>query len=408
MKHSHQPAAIYDLTTLGSTIARHNVREFDGQTAEQLAQAHEETLELLARESPHKAPVPHTDPELLKAATGFAQKTLQLLQIAEDQNRIGRGIAAKTRSTIEHFMGSLRLLEGTTGVWLCDDAEIDTMFGMQMSAESANAIMSDETQKLSGAEIPSASPQGLRTSVTEGETQRLFKAVRKDLFGAGMIDPQLYIESKPEKHYLFWTPTAERQECAVPDCYSVADHFRFHCPHNDAHLSHLHDLSSYGVGAYTDFMDERAFLEAIAVLSEWQILEALKADRSDLAASLHDALESDRRKQVSPESLRRWMIEMRTYECRLRAARLVADVLTIQERLPFEEMVERSMAITGLTREDAEAEARKYYFLPGLGAVYTLGYRKMLENGIDNPIAGFKNNGTTIRTWHQFHAQHDS
>lgn len=407
MNHANQPAAIYDLTTLASTLARHNVREFDGKTAEQLAQAHDEALDLLDGESLHKAPVPHTDPELLKAAAGFAQKTLHLLQIAEDQNRIARGVATKTRSTIERFMGSLRLLEGTSGVWLCEDAGIDTMFGMNISAESAKAIMADETQKFSGAEIPGAPPQGLRTAVTEGETQRLFMAVRKDLFGAGMIDPQLYIESKPEKHYLFWTPTAERQECAVPDNYSVADHFRFHCPHNDAHLSHLHDLSSHGVGAYTDFMDERAFLEAIAVLSEWQILEMLKTD-NNLAASLHDALEHDRRTQISPESLRRWMIEMRTYECRLRAARLVADVLTIQERLPFEEMVERSMTITGLTREDAEAEARKYYFLPGLGAVYTLGYRKMLENGIDNPIAGFRNNGTTIRTWHQFSAQHDS
>lgn len=407
MKHVNQPAAIYDLTTLASTLARHNVREFDGKTAAQLSQAHEETLDLLDDESPHKAPVPHTDPELLEAAAGFAQKTLHLLQIAEDQNRIARGIAIKTRSTIERFMGSLRLLEGTSGVWLCEDAEIDTMFGMNISAERVKAIMADETQKLSGAEMPGAPPQGLRTSVTEGETQRLFKTVRKDLFRAGVIDPQLYIEPMPEKHYLFWTPTADGQECAVPDNYSVADHFRFHCPHNDAHLAHLHDLSSHGVGAYTDFMDERAFLEAIAVLSEWQILEMLKTD-NDLASSLHDALEPDRRTQISPESLRRWMIEMRTYECRLRAARLVADVLTIQERLPFEEMVERSMAITGLTREDAEAEARKYYFLPGLGAVYTLGYRKMLENGIDNPIAGFQNNGATIRTWHQFHAQHDS
>ncbi len=407
MKHANQPAAIYDLTTLASTLARHNVREFDGKTAEQLSQVHEETVDLLDGESPHKAPVPHTDPELLKAAASFAQKTLHLLQIAEDQKRIIRGIAAKTRSTIERFMGSLKLLEGTSGVWLCDPVEIDEMFGLNMSNEHINATMLEETKKLSGASVPNKPPQSLQAAVTEGETQCLFKAVRKDLFSAGTIDPQLYIEARPEKHYLFWAPTADKQECAVPDSYSLADHFRFHCPHNDAHLSHLHDLSSHGVGAYTDFMDERAFLEAIAVLSEWQILEALKKD-DGLAASLHDTLEPDRRKQVSPESLRRWMIEMRTYECRLRAARLVADVLTIQERLPFEEMVGRSMAITGLTREDAEAEARKYYFLPGLGAVYTLGYRKMLDQGISNPIAGFQDNGTTIRTWHQFHAHHAS
>ena len=406
MKHANQPAAIYDLTTVASTLARHNVRSFDDKTSSHLNDVHEETLELL-RESSHKAPVPHTDPELLKAADSFAGKTLQLLQIAESQERINRAVAERTREAIERFRSSLRLLDTGSPRWLCDAEEIDAMFGIDVSAPQARAIMLQETSGLAGALPPATTPRGMEKSVSDKEIARLFRAVRSELFGAPAIEPLLYTEDRPERHYLFWTPTAEKQECAVPNSYSLADHFRFHCPHNDAHLSHLHDLSRHGVSAYTDFMDERAFFEAIAVLSEWQILEALKNNGSDLVMSLHDSLERERREVLKPDTLRSWMIDMRTYECRLRAARLVADVLTIQEGLPFEEMVQRSMAITGLPREDAEAEARKYYFLPGLGAVYTLGYRKMLERDIHNPIDGFRNSGTVIRTWHQFSDHHD-
>lgn len=407
MKHANQPAAIYDLTAVASSLARHNVRSFDERTSSQLSDVHEETLDLLQRELPHKAPVPHTDPELLKAADAFAVKALQLLQIAESQERIARAVATKTRETIERFRASLRLLDGGSSQWLCDECEIDAMFGIDVSTSQANAIMLRETSELSVALPPLAAPQGMEKPVSNREINNLFRAVRGGLFGESAIDPVLYTEDRPEQHYLFWTPTAEKQECAVPNSYSLADHFRFHCPHNDAHLSHLNDLSEHGVSAYTDFMDERAFFEAIAVLSEWQILDVLKNNGSDLSMSLQDGLDSERRSSVSPDSLRRWMIEMRTYECRLRAARLAADVLTIQEKLPFEEMVQRSMAITGLSREDAEAEARKYYFLPGLGAVYTLGYRKMLDQGVKNPIDGFRDNGTTIRTWHQFSEHHD-
>lgn len=407
MKHANQPAAIYDLTAVASSLARHNVRSFDARTSSQLSDVHQETLESLQRELQHKAPVPHTDPELLKAADAFAVKALQLLQIAESRERIARVVAIKTRETIERFRASLCLLNGRLPQWLCDEKEIDAMFGIDVSAPQANAIMLRETSELSVALPPPAAPQGMEKPVSDREITHLFRAVRGGLFGKSAIDPVLYTEDRPERHYLFWTPTAEEQECAVPNSYSLADHFRFHCPHNDAHLSHLYDLSKHGVSAYTDFMDERAFFEAIAVLSEWQILDVLKNNGSDLSMSLHDGLDSERRSSVSPDSLRRWMIEMRTYECRLRAARLAADVLTIQEKLPFEEMVQRSMAITGLSREDAEAEARKYYFLPGLGAVYTLGYRKMLDQGVTNPIDGFRKNSTTIRTWHQFSKHHD-
>ncbi len=407
MKHANQPAAIYDLTAVASSLARHNVRSFDVRTSSQLSDVHQETLDLLQRESPHKAPVPHTDPELLKAADAFAVKALQLLQIAESQERIARAVATKTREIIERFRASLSLLNGRSPQWLCDEKEIDAMFGIDVSISQANAIMLQETSELAGAMPPITTPSGMTKVVSNEEVARLFRTVRCELFEAPSIEPILYTEDRPERHYLFWTPTAEEQECAVPNSYSLADHFRFHCPHNDAHLSHLNDLSQHGVSAYTDFMDERAFFEAIAVLSEWQILDALKNNGGNLTMGLHDSLDEERRLNLSPDDLKRWMIDMRTYECRLRAARLVADVLTIQEKLPFEEMVRQSMAITGLSREDAEAEARKYYFLPGLGAVYTLGYRKMLDQGVKNPIDGFRDNGTTIRTWHQFSEHHD-
>lgn len=406
MKHASQPAAIYDLATVVSTTARHNVRGFSEATARQLTDVHDGIVDYFDLSLGDKPPVPHTDPEMLKAAKSFAGKALFILQAAEKQGRMQHCVAEKTRSVIEKFVSSLQKLEGDSVRWLCDDREIDKMFGISVTSDDTKSVMHEETQRLADARKPE-SVVALSLPATEGEIQRLFHIIRSALFKASTIYPDLYTDPNSERHLLFWSTTAEKQECAVPHSYSLAEHFRFHCPHNDAHLSHLHDLSEHGVMAYTDFMDERAFFEAVAVLSEWQIFNALQKNDEHLSSQLHAVLEPEKRIHLSAQSFRQWMIDMRTYECRLRAARLVADVLTIQERMPFEEMIRRSMVITGLPREDVEAEARKYYFLPGLGAIYTLGYKRMLENGIQNPIAGFQGK-ETLRTWKQFQAQYVS
>lgn len=407
MEHSRQPSTVYDLTTLASAVARYNVQNLDPTGLDQLKDEHAEAIRLVGSESRHKSPVPHTDKELLKAAEGFASKVLVLLHTAEQSGRVLADMAVDTRLAVGQFVHSLQQLTGKNE-WLIPSTEIDSMFGIKVSDAQARSVMAQELDDLRSAEVPVTTPIGLQTPISHEEANAIFHTMRGSLFGADTIDPLIYIEPKPEKHYLFWTPMGSTQECAVPDVYSVADHFKFHSPHNDAHLSHLHALRDNGTASYMDYMDERAYFEAIAVHSEWQIRHALKSDDGSLKYELHHSLDAKRRESMSADEFASWMIDMRTYECRLRAARLVADVLTIDEQLPFKEMLEKSIALTGLSRRDMEDEARKYYFLPGLGAVYTLGYQKLLKAGIQNPMDAIHQKGSITRTWNQFHEKHAS
>jgi len=406
MEHARQPSTIYDLTTLASAVARYNVRGQDSETLEQVRAAHAEAIRLVGAESAHKAPVPHTDKELLSLSEGFAMKILILLDIAEQTENVYPDMAADTRKIIGSFGDTLRKLEGSPE-WMIDPREIDDMFGITVADDHAKKVMHAEITDLRDTEAPTDIPDAIQTPISEDEANAVFQGVRRSLFKADPIDPLLYIEPTPERHYLFWTPTSRMQECAVPQAYSVADHFRFHSPHNDAHLSHLRALDAHGTGAYMDYMDERAYFEAIAVHSEWQIRHALRNDDGSLKYELHNALSETRRQSMSADAFADWMVAMRAYECRLRAARLVADVLTIDERLPFHEMLERSISLTGVSRRDAEDEARKYYLFPGLGAVYTLGYRQLLDHGITNPMDAIYQKGSITRTWKEFHQKHD-
>lgn len=405
MQHARQPSTVYDLTVLASAVARYNVQDAKGSAMDLLREEHAEAIRLVAKESANKPPVPHADKELLKASEGFATKILTLLGIAERSTEMPSSLAAETRAAVSQFADSIRTLKGSEG-WMAKPEDIDGMFGIPVSQPEARQTMERELIEVSNALTAPDVPKALKEPITGKESNAVFDAMRTGLFGRSAIAPLIYTEPRPEKHYLFWTPIGENQECAVPDTYSAAEHFRFHAPHNDAHLSHLFALKEKGASAYMDYMDERAFFEAIAVHSEWQIKHALEHDENDFRSELHASLDAYRRNELTPDEFAMWMIGMRAYECRLRAARLVADVLTIHERLPFDAMLEKSMSITGLPKEDAEAEARKYYFLPGLGAVYTLGYRKLLESGITNPMDAIHTPGGVSRTWNDFRTNH--
>lgn len=403
MKHADQPAAVYDLTVLASTVARHNVRKFDVQTKEQAEEAHEEALHLMD-ESRHKPPIAHTDSEAVRLAHQFADWVLQMIISAEQGEKMDSDRALRSREAVERFQCDIQKLNGEKKRWLIEQDVLQAMYGLDIASQEAVRVMHEENEAWKIFE-PNGAPNALQGAVSDGEVKRLSEIARTDIFGIDPFEPAVYIDPEHRKHYLFWTSTSEEQECAVPSEYSLAQYLCFHFPHNELHLAHLHALAGEGVWAYVDQMDERAFFEAVAVHSEWALFDHLRnGNGSETAKAIHEQLDPARRKNMDADELQSWMIANRGYECRLRAARLVADVLTIRENLPFTETVEKGVGLTGLSRTDMEAETRKYYFLTGLGAVYSLGYKQLIGAGILNSKNAYEpnGNGMAIRTWFEF------
>lgn len=211
--------------------------------------------------------------------------------------------------------------------------------------------------------------------------------------------PSTYLESDQNKHYLFWIHDGIQSTCAIPIDYSMWEYLRFNSPHNDLHLAHLRGINDW-VLSYTDKMTERAYFEAVAVLSEKEFLEKFEQNNS-LVTEIYEAFSTERKQYVWLEKFRLWSIQMRGYELRLRAVRLLADFCILQRHMNFADTVAKISSKFSLSEGDVEGEVRKYIEFPGLGAVYTYGSR-VLEKNIRRASEAIITNGKVNRTWSDF------
>jgi hypothetical protein len=143
-------------------------------------------------------------------------------------------------------------------------------------------------------------------------------------------------------------------------------------------------------------MATRAFFEAIAVFSEYEMSVKLRKDKEVVKQILRGFI---KKRKVSQKDLQKWLIEDREYNLKLRNVRLLSDMLTIQG-YGFEEVVKRITICLKVSEEVARGEALKYYPWTGLGAIYTLGYRKLKNYGITELNQILKDNPP--KTWGEF------
>ncbi len=100
-----------------------------------------------------------------------------------------------------------------------------------------------------------------------------------------------------------------------------------------------------------------------------------------------------------------WIIGERIFQFKYRNCRLLADWLCVQG-LPFNDIVETASKILDLPIDLVRSEVSKYYPWTGLGATYTLGYRKFLRLGINDVTDIFLKCPAT--TWEEFmHKKHE-
>lgn len=397
MSRENQPAQTYDLNMLASVLGRTQVRNISSETAQQIVQATDEVVTILDDKT--KPPVPHTEKRLLGEAVKFSQKLRYMLgtprveQVLQPQQRqrISELLNRFEQSTSELSSGSYQRFVSRKAI-----EEMFQFYGIWESGQSE--IQAD--LKRWGEQKHPETPTALTQPVDVGETERLIEVMKHVVLGVeSPLFATIYLTNQPQNYHLYWSLSQEGSDYVTPASYSLDTQLSFDLPHNVAHLVHLSLLRERGVYGYIDDMATRAFFEAIAVFSEMEIVRKLEND-PNVIASLFQALDSKR--NISPEKLKKWMIADRSFEFRLRASRLLADLLAI-EGTPLPEIIDIVAKTIDLPKDVTEAEVTKYLPWTGLGAIYTLGYRRLEQAGVHNVKDVLRNNPPT--TWGEFTAK---
>lgn len=397
MKRCNAPTVNYELAPIASVLGKYNAPIFSG---------HHDTLNevlevaLLNIESSEKPPVPHTSEQLVKTVHTFVSVDLMKLM-----GRVHQFVSPKLKKRfLEVALRYLFRLDSINASnqpeWLCDSCEIEEMFGISLANSDVTDIIDFENRKWSEYKSP-ARCRALMNTVLNEEIRNIADVVREHVIGVITKSPHLY-KDKGDRHYLFWNTCNDKQECVVPESYSLGSYLRFHTPHNDTHLAHLGAINELNPDyVYYDQMDERAYTEAVAVLSEFKMFQIATDD--EFIYQLYEQLSTARKKQLSQNEFQDWLIACRGYEFRLRLARLLGDFLTITQSCDLDTTVNAVVKTIGLPYETAKAEVLKYFHFTGLGACYTLGYLMLLEMNGNDLKKSFCLDEAPISTWHNFH-----
>jgi len=376
MLSTEQPAKSYDLNMLASMLGRTQVVTRSPETTKQIISATDEVIAIL--ENKTKPLVPHTDKSLIHQIGIFTEKLHRMLNSDRVKQVLPSIQQARIAELLNLFNTEVNLLGKGKYEQLILPSEIEEMFQFYGIWNSGWDELKHDLSRWQQIEHPDT-PNSLRQPITQDETVRLIDIMKREVLKIDVpLMASIYLTSEPENYHLFWAITAEGSDYVTPRSYGLDTQLSFDLPHNVAHLIHLQQLKDLGVYGYVDDMPTRAFFEAIAVFAELEVVRKLEKD----SAFAHNMVESlDESRDISGEELGEWMIEDRSFEFRLRASRLMADLLAI-DGATLPEIVEIVSTSVNIPREVAQAEVSKYYPWTGLGAIYTLGYRKLEQAGI--------------------------
>lgn len=395
------PAETYTLNTLASILGRFAVADPSRETLEQA----EEMLgscvdDLSTNDTP---PFPHTDSTLLTEAAKFDEKLIRQVQNGPAKDYLSTGKVHALVDILETHQAECLDTSGSQANWemLAKPGRIADAYGLPDLWSNSSEIISEEIAKWGKSTQHPATPAYLNEHVSLDETRSLLSLMWERVIEVAQ-PPQVhtYLTNEPQNYHVFWAPVADKLDYATPASYDRATQLSFDLPHNATHLAHLALLDpTAGTKRYDDSMALRAYFEAATVLSEYKTIEVATEDPGFGAevAKIYGIYD-----EPAASSLSRWIEHDRRYEFKLRAARYAADVL-LSTGMPYSEAVVEISGQFGIPVEDADKETRKYLPWTGLGAVYSFGYRKLLEQGIGKVSEALCNNaGDAIQTWRDY------
>jgi hypothetical protein len=389
----NQPAQIYDLTIGASIVGRNASPYLTDKDRNQIQELMLDFSKMFQETNGEKPALVNTDEISLRQALAFSQrirKQLESLQGYQEE------IVAQMRGCLDQFdrqaqeegrkRNGLILLKEDI-VHLLDVPEL-------LDTPALNEITHNEAEWTAKSH-PEILPS-LRRKVDATQTQELIQACIQSLFGESIEAPlNIYTQDELDKYYLYWSTITNGLDYATSSQYELDTQLSFDIPHNAAHLLHLSLTGKNSIGQYIDRMQERTYTEAIAVLSEYQMHQETM-EQGEVIRSFSEIL------NIPVEQLSIWIQQDRSYEFRLRLARLLSDANTLKGK-SFSENADIIQKQLGIPQKDAIAEAQKYYAWTGLGAAYTLGYNRLLSNNISNAREAMTtSDGKLLFSWNDF------
>lgn len=393
MKH---PAKSYELNVAASLASRHNNPRLTEEDVSNLDDELDKSIDFLASEDIPL--VPRLDSMLATELVKFVDKMESMLHSATISERMSEARNKRIQELLLGFRSELNLMSTTEeSENLVSAQEIENMLGFQKMWENAEAVVSQEASRWSEKNHPDI-PGALASEIEIEETEKLIEVMKNVVLGYDMpLFARVALINNPKDYHLFWSVTMEGSDYVTPAGYGLDTQLSFDLPHNVAHLAHLSRIKDRGVQGYIDDMATRAFFESVAVFSEYQIVERLSQD-STVSLAIRNALSQKR--NITPENLSDWITKDRSYEFNLRNARLLADVLAV-EGVPFEEIVHIVSDTLKIPFDDTYKQVTKYFPWTGLGAIYTMGHRRLLESGMTS-VGELLSQENVPTTWNEF------
>lgn len=376
MKIKSQIAKIYDLNILASALGKLQTYNLDEKSIKDIKKIIKYCIkEIYEVEKPL---VSHNDPILIYETKKFVDKLIGMLNSKKVKGYLGKILCKNLYKILEDFKFECEKLKLQKVKFFVSKEQIAEMFGFEEMWDIAQREFEEEVLIWKYVKNPTV-PEKLKLPVNDVETNRLIHIFNTNIFG---FSSDLKVNSKIVRNYLdyhlFWDVTYSGISYVTPEFYGMNNQLSFDFPHNVSHLAHLYLLKKFGVMAYVDDMATRAFFEAVAVFSEYEMIEKLK-NNPETVSKIKAGF--DYYRDVDSQKLLRWMVADREYQLKLRNARLLSDILVMQG-LSFSEVVENVRRCLKIPLETAKGEVLKYYPWTGLGAIYTLGYRKLKRLGI--------------------------
>ena len=237
----------------------------------------------------------------------------------------------------------------------------------------------------------------LFNQISMNEVQRITNFAVTQLFNVDIFPINFYKDNDFWKHIIYWNKTQKWVNYVIPPL-TIEQYLSFDLPHNTTHLLHLYNLWG-GVESYVDELEERCFFEALAVLSEHLAVTSLSKNK-ELSHDLFWCLNKENQKKISKDEFQNFIVNDRKFEFRLRAVRLIADILLVNG-YSYHNIVQEVMDIVWVNQTCAENEIKKYIAQPWLWAIYILWYNKMLALDVTNP-AEVINIPNPPKTWNDF------
>lgn len=390
------PAKSYELNVAASLTSRHNNPGLTEADRKGLDEELDRSIDFLSQQDTPL--VPRSDPALAVELGKFVDKIEGMLNSSAISESMSASRNARLAELLQGFRGqleSMSTIEQSEN--LVSKGDIEKMFEFQRMWEQGESVVSDEILRWSEKEHPEV-PDALISPVELKETERLIEVMKNDVLGYNMpLFAKAALIKDPSAYNLFWSLTMEGSDYVTPATYGLDKQLSFDLPHNVAHLAHLSRIKERGVQGYIDDMSTRAFFESVAVFSEYQMVERLSQD-SSVSSAIRTALSEKR--IITSSDLGDWIAKDRSYEFNLRNARLLADLLAV-EGVPLDEIVHTVANTLGIPFEDTYRQVTKYFPWTGLGAIYTLGYRRLQESGVTS-VGELLSQDDVPTTWNEF------